>query len=83
MDPSRRINVQPTLQTDSLFVERDTHRKIRQRNKIGYRLNHWPIWIFVFFIAPGPMTFTLFEQGSTRAWPRGWRRCSSAPGSPG
>jgi hypothetical protein len=26
-------------------------------------LNHWPIWIFVFFIAPGPMTFRLFEHG--------------------
>ena len=28
-----------------------------------YRLAHWPIWIFVFFIAPGPMTFALFEHG--------------------
>ena len=28
-----------------------------------YRLAHWPIWIFVFFIAPGPMTFSLFEHG--------------------
>jgi hypothetical protein len=26
-------------------------------------LNHWPIWIFVFFIAPGPLTFDLFEHG--------------------
>ena len=25
--------------------------------------NHWPIWIFVFFIAPGPLTFDLFERG--------------------
>ena len=24
---------------------------------------HWPIWIFVFFIAPGPLTFDLFERG--------------------
>ena len=23
----------------------------------------WPIWIFVFFIAPGPLTFDLFERG--------------------
>lgn len=32
---------------------------------------HWPIWIFVFFIAPGPMTFRLFEHGFSRpivAW---------------
>ena len=44
-------------------VELASDRQIRERNKISYRLNHWPIWIFVFFIAPGPMTFTLFEQG--------------------
>ena len=24
---------------------------------------HWPIWIWVFFIAPGPLTFDLFEHG--------------------
>ncbi|HEV2687483.1 MAG TPA: hypothetical protein VGV35_02985, partial [Bryobacteraceae bacterium] len=33
------------------------------RNKALYRLAHWPIWIFVFFIAPGPSTFELFEHG--------------------
>lgn len=36
---------------------------IRERNKVSYRFAHWPIWIFVFFIAPGPMTFALFEHG--------------------
>jgi hypothetical protein len=41
-------------------------RRIRARNKISYRLAHWPIWIFVFFIAPGPLTFDLFEQGFDR-----------------
>ena len=35
----------------------------RERNKIIYRLAHWPIWVFVFFIAPGPWTFDLFERG--------------------
>jgi hypothetical protein len=44
-------------------IELASDRAIRERNKISYRLNHWPIWIFVFFIAPGPMTFTLFEHG--------------------
>src|SRR5262249_7643329 len=34
-----------------------------ERNKLYYRFNHWPIWIFVFFIAPGPLTFDLFERG--------------------
>ena len=38
------------------------------RNKLHYRFNHWPIWIFVFFIAPGPLTFDLFERGFDRAW---------------
>lgn len=44
-------------------VEHASDRLIRARNKISYRFNHWPIWIFVFFIAPGPMTFALFEHG--------------------
>jgi hypothetical protein len=51
------------VQTDALYVELDTERKIRHRNKLHYRINHWPIWIFVFFIAPGPLTFELFERG--------------------
>jgi hypothetical protein len=38
-------------------------RRIRERNTIKYRLYHWPIWIWVFFIAPGPLTFDLFERG--------------------
>lgn len=46
-------------------VEYASQRKIRERNKLYYRFNHWPIWIFVFFIAPGPMTFRLFEHGFT------------------
>jgi hypothetical protein len=44
-------------------VEYASQRKIRERNKLYYRFNHWPIWIFVFFIAPGPLTFDLFEHG--------------------
>src|SRR6266702_2230455 len=50
-------------------VERASDRRIREHNKASYRLAHWPIWIFVFFIAPGPMTFTLFEHGfGRRMW---------------
>jgi hypothetical protein len=44
-------------------VEFAHDRQIRTRNKTYYRVNHWPIWIFVFFIAPGPLTFDLFERG--------------------
>ena len=54
---------QPNVQTDAIYIELDTERKIRHRNKLYYRFNHWPIWIFVFFIAPGPWTFDLFESG--------------------
>jgi hypothetical protein len=54
---------QVNVQTDALYVELDTDRKIRHRNKLYYRVNHWPIWIVVFFIAPGPWTFDLFETG--------------------
>jgi hypothetical protein len=49
--------------SSSLRVELDTDRKIRVKNKLYYRVNHWPIWIFVFFIAPGPLTFDLFAHG--------------------
>ena len=53
-----------TLMTDySIPVELASERRIRDRNKLHYRFNHWPIWIFVFFIAPGPLTFDLFERG--------------------
>ena len=38
-------------------------RKIRERNTNLYRLAHWPIWIWVFFLAPGPLTFSLFAGG--------------------
>ena len=54
---------EPRISTDSLHVELDSERTLRRRNKLHYRFNHWPIWIFVFFIAPGPLTFDLFERG--------------------
>ena len=44
-------------------VELASDRRIRHRNKVSYRLAHWPIWIFVFFIAPGPLTADLFHHG--------------------
>jgi hypothetical protein len=44
-------------------VELAGQRKFRERNKISYRFAHWPIWIWVFFIAPGPLVFDLFERG--------------------
>src|SRR6185436_14635382 len=46
---------------NAIPVEYASQRKIRDRNKLYYRFNHWPIWIFVFFIAPGPLTFNLFD----------------------
>ena len=57
------MTTQAQLETHARFIERDTDRKIRHRNKLYYRFNHWPIWILVFFIAPGPLTFDLFERG--------------------
>jgi len=44
-------------------VELASERKIRERNTPLYRLAHWPIWIWVFFLAPGPLTFSLFDRG--------------------
>lgn len=42
-------------------------RKVRERNTRLYRLCHWPIWIWVFFLAPGPLTFSLFAHGFSLA----------------
>ena len=51
----------------TLRVEYAHQRKMRTRNTRRYRAAHWPIWIWVFFLAPGPLTFELFERGgSTR-----------------
>jgi hypothetical protein len=41
-------------------------RKMRERNTPLYRLAHWPIWIWVFFLVPGPLTFSLFAHGFGR-----------------
>lgn len=44
-------------------VETANPRHLRTRNKPHYRLAHWPIWIAVFFLTPGPWIFDLFELG--------------------
>lgn len=44
-------------------VEYAHQRRIREKNKKMYRVAHWPIWIWVFFLAPGPLTFDLFASG--------------------
>src|SRR5438093_12775372 len=38
----------------------------RERNKNYYRLLHWPIWIWVFFILPGHLTYALYLRGPDR-----------------
>jgi hypothetical protein len=66
---------QAQLDTHARYIELDSERKIRHRNKLYYRFNHWPIWIFVFFIAPGPLTFDLFERGFDRRMLSGLPSC--------
>ena len=56
-------NVEDVSRGGNIRVELASDRKIRHRNKLYYRFLHWPIWIFVFFIAPGPLTFDLFDRG--------------------
>jgi hypothetical protein len=54
-----------------LRVEYADARKMRERNTRRYRMAHLPIWIWVFFLAPGPLTFDLFARGGSRknvAW---------------
>ena len=50
----------------AIRVEYAHERKIRARNKVLYRVAHWPIWIWVFFLVPGPLTFNLFAHGGGR-----------------
>lgn len=38
----------------------------RERNKGYYRANHLPIWVWVFFILPGHLTYDLFTGGFDR-----------------
>ena len=54
-----------TRRTDhrGIPVELAGERRIRARNTRLYRLAHWPIWIWVFFLVPGPLTFELFAAG--------------------
>lgn len=55
----------------TLKVDYAEKRNMRERNTRRYRLAHWPIWIWVFFLAPGPLTFDLFARGGSRnnlAW---------------
>jgi hypothetical protein len=49
----------------AIRVEYAHERKIRARNKTYYRVAHWPIWIWVFFLVPGPLTFDLFAHGGS------------------
>jgi len=63
---TRRTLIPPSYERTLGHAERielASDRTIRARNKISYRFAHWPIWIFVFFIAPGPLTFDLFAHG--------------------
>src|SRR5580692_3379488 len=48
-------------------VEYAENRNMRQRNTRRYRVAHLPIWIWVFFLAPGPLTFDLFAHGGSRS----------------
>jgi hypothetical protein len=52
-------------------VEYARERKLRDRNTPLYRLAHWPIWIWVFFLTPGPLTFSLFAHGF-HGWNLAW-----------
>lgn len=39
----------------------------RERNKIYYRALHVPIWIWVFFVLPGDLTYRFYLHGPDRA----------------
>jgi hypothetical protein len=55
----------------AVLVELAADRRLRTRNRIHYRVLHWPIWIWVFFIAAGPMTAKIFAGNPSR-WTLAW-----------
>ncbi len=52
-------------------VEYAARRKMRTTNTVLYRALHWPLWIFVFFLVPGPLIFDLFA-GRANRWNLLW-----------
>ena len=47
-------------------VEYAVTRKVRERNTTVYRLSHWPVWAWVYFLVPGPLIANLFHHGPDR-----------------
>ena len=64
----------------SVKVEYADARRMRTHNKPWYRVAHWPIWIWVFFLAPGPLTFDLFAQAAASATSSGLAPSSCGTG---
>jgi hypothetical protein len=56
-------------------VEYAVTRKVRERNTIRYRVLHWPVWAWVYFLLPGPLIASLFHRGFD--YPAGaWLACA-------
>jgi hypothetical protein len=47
-------------------VEYAVTRKVRERNTPVYRVSHWPVWAWVYFLVPGPLIANLFHRGPDR-----------------
>jgi len=47
-------------------VEYAVTRKVRERNTTTYRISHWPVWAWVYFLVPGPLIAQLFHHGPDR-----------------
>ena len=52
-------------------IELAAERRMRTTNTVRYRLAHWPVWVWVYFIAPGPVTAALFA-GQAGPWTWLW-----------
>jgi hypothetical protein len=47
-------------------VEYAVTRTVRERNTFTYRISHWPVWAWVYFLLPGPLIASLFHRGFDR-----------------
>ena len=70
--PSKVFDRRGTM-TTLRRVEYGHQRKMRERNTVLYRAAHWPIWIFVFFLARGRWSLISLPVAAIAGTSCGWR----------
>lgn len=61
--PDKDARIGPLTPVAFIAEPAATRNAVRSQNSTLYRLAHWPIWIAVFFIQPGPWIVRLLADG--------------------